>query len=182
MTPISSRRIALVCTALLFNGNAFAQSAPPQPLPMPAEIGAPRGAPLDGIARSGYKLVYTDKPTDLIKALETAGGGVNLTYSLGMTIGREGRLTDVVWDGLAFKQGLIASTQIIAINNVVYSNDHMKDALKAAKKGAAIELLVKNGDVFRTVRFDYKDGARYPKLERVKGTPDVLGQILTARK
>ncbi len=141
------------------------------------------GAPLDGLARSGYKLVYTDTPTDLMKTLETAGGGVNLTYSLGLSIGREGRLTDVLWDSLGFKQGLITGTQIIAINNVAYSNDRMKDAMKTAQKsGTAIELLVKNGDVFRTVRFDYREGLRYPKLERVKGSPDVLGQILTARK
>ena len=141
------------------------------------------GAPLDGVARSGYKLVYTDTPSELMKSLEGAGGGVNLTYSLGMTIGREGRLSDVLWDGLAFKQGLIAGTQIIAINNVAYSNDRMKDAMKAAQKsGTAIELLVRNRDVFRTVRFDYREGLRYPKLERVTGTPDRLSQILAARK
>jgi predicted metalloprotease with PDZ domain len=140
------------------------------------------GAPLDGFARSGYRLVYSDEPSDFVKAAETRNSSLGLSYSLGMSIGREGRLTDVLWEGLAFKQGLTPGTQIIAINNVAYTNDRMKDAIKAAQKDGPLELLVKNGDNFRTVRFAYREGLRYPKLERIKGTPDRFEQILNARK
>lgn len=141
------------------------------------------GAPLDGIARGGYKLTYDEKPTDFAKAVETSSRGVGLTYSLGMSVGREGRLNDVLWDGPAFKLNLTPGTQIVAVNNVTYTAERIKDAVTNAKKtGAALELLVKNGDVYRTVKFDYKDGLRYPRLERVKGTPDRLDQIFSARK
>ena len=46
---------------------------------------------------------------------------------------------------------------------------------------AAIELLVKNGDRFRTVKIDYHDGLRYPHLERDDNAPARLDQILTPR-
>ena len=52
--------------------------------------------------------------------------------------------------------------------------------------GKTVELnplaILKNGDVFKTVRFDYHDGLRYPHLERIEGTPDRLGDILSPRR
>ncbi len=141
------------------------------------------GAPLDGLARSGYKLVYTDTPTDLLKSAETSSRSLGLTYSLGMVIGREAKLTDVLWEGPAYKLGLTPGTQIIAVNGTAYTDDRIKDAITAANKsGAPIEVLVKNGDVYRSVRFDYRDGLRYPRLERVANTPDRFDMILSARK
>ncbi|PYS02216.1 MAG: hypothetical protein DMG15_22235 [Acidobacteria bacterium] len=50
----------------------------------------------------------------------------------------------------------------------------------ARKSGASIELLVKNGDRYRTVRMDYHDGLRYPHLERT-GAVALLDQILAPR-
>ena len=34
------------------------------------------GAPLEGLARSGYRLVYDEKPTEYLKSIETANRGV----------------------------------------------------------------------------------------------------------
>ena len=45
-----------------------------------------------------------------------------------------------------------------------------------------ITLIVKDGDQYRTVVLDYHDGLRYPRLERIPGTPDRLGDILTPRR
>ena len=33
-----------------------------------------------------------------------------------------------------------------------------------------------------SVKIDYRDGLRYPKLERIEGTPDRLTEILSAMK
>jgi hypothetical protein len=41
-----------------------------------------------------------------------------------------------------------------------------------------MELIVSTDNEFRTVRLDYHDGERYPRLERIDGTPDLLDQIL----
>ncbi len=141
------------------------------------------GAPLGGLARSGYKLVYRETPSDFMKTIETRRKVLDLSYSLGMVVGGENRLTDILWDGPAFKLGLAPGTQIIAVNNTAYDATRLKDAITAAKKtGAPIDVLVRTGDAFRTVRFDYKDGLRYPNLERDKSTPDRLDQVLQPRK
>ena len=55
----------------------------------------------------------------------------------------------------------------------------MKDALVAGKSAkGALELLAENGGFFRTYALDYHSGPRWPVLERVAGTPDLLAEIL----
>jgi predicted metalloprotease with PDZ domain len=140
------------------------------------------GAPLDGLSRGGYKLVYTETPTDYFKNSEVRRKITDLTYSLGMVVGNDGRVNDVLWQGPAFQNSLTLGTQILAVNGTSYDADRLKSAITAAKQsGAAIELLIKNADRFRTVRFDYRDGLRYPRLERVPGAPARLDDILTSR-
>jgi hypothetical protein len=74
-------------------------------------------------------------------------------------------------------------TQIVAVGGTTFSADLVKEAIKNAKTtGAPLELLVKNGDRYRTVRIDYRGGLRYPRLEPNAGTPARLDQIFAARK
>lgn len=47
---------------------------------------------------------------------------------------------------------------------------------------APIELLVKDGEEYKTARIDYHDGLKYPHLERIAGTPDRLDTILAPRR
>ncbi len=139
------------------------------------------GAPLDGLNRGGYKLVYKETPSEYFKNEEERRKISDLTYSLGMIIGNEGKLNEVLWEGLAYQKGLTAGTQIIAVDGIAYNIDRLKAAIKDAQKtGASIELLVKNGEHYRTVRMDYHDGLRYPHLERT-GAVAFLDQILAPR-
>jgi len=140
------------------------------------------GAPLDGIARGGYKLVYMDTPTDSWKASETRRHGADLTYSLGMVVAGDGRVADVLWDGLAYKNDFTIGSYIVAVNGVAFDPDRLTAAVKdAAHSSAAIELLVRSGNRFRTVKLDYHDGLRYPHLERDANTPARLDQILAPK-
>jgi predicted metalloprotease with PDZ domain len=140
------------------------------------------GAPLDGIKRGGYKLVYTDTPSSYFKDGEARRKITDLTYSLGIMIAAEGRLGEVLWEGPAYKAGLTAGTQIIAVNGISYDADRLKRAIHDANKtGPPIELLVKNGDRYRTVKIDYHDGPRYPHLERDGNAAARLDQILAPR-
>ena len=140
------------------------------------------GAPLDGLKRGGYKLVYTDTPSGYFKDAEARRKVTDLTYSLGMVIAAEAKLSDVLWEGPAYKIGLTVGTQIIAVNGIAFDADHLKGAIRDAKKtGAAVELLVRSGDRYRTVKIDYHDGLRYPHLERDGSAPARLDQILTPR-
>ena len=139
------------------------------------------GAPLDGLHRGGYKLVYKETPSEYFKNEEERRKISDLTYSLGMIIGNEGKLTEVLWEGLAYQKGLTVGTQIIAVDGIAYNIDRLKAAIKEAQRaGTSIELLVKNGDHYRTVRIDYHDGLRYPHLERT-GAVALLDQILAPR-
>jgi hypothetical protein len=59
----------------------------------------------------------------------------------------------------------------------------LKNAIKAAKDGKEpIQLLVKKGNVLRTIALDYHGGLRYPRLERIPGAKDRLEGIYSALK
>ena len=142
------------------------------------------GAPLDGLTRGGYKLVYTDTPSDYIRFQE-ARHGVSLTYSLGFTAGRDGTLTSVLWGSPAFKAGLTAGKKIVAVNGRAFDIDRLKDVVTAdAQAGNTdrIDLLVEDGDYYRTLSLDYHGGLRYPKLVRIDGAPDRLRDIYQAKQ
>ncbi len=140
------------------------------------------GAPLDGIKRGGYKLIYSDTPTLYFAQAEARRQISDLSYSLGMVVGSDGRISDVLWDGPAFQQGITVGTQIIAVNGTAYRPERLTDAIREAKDSSApIELLLKDGDRYRTARLDYHQGLRYPRLERDPGVPARLDDILTPK-
>jgi predicted metalloprotease with PDZ domain len=138
-------------------------------------------APLDGLARGGYRLVYADAPTDYFKNNETRRRVTDLMYSAGFVVDREGALGSVQWDGPAFEAGLAVGVRIVAVNGVGFDADRLKAAVAATRTGAPLELIVRSGDRYRTVKLDYAGGHRYPRLERIEGAPDRFGDILTPR-
>lgn len=138
--------------------------------------------PLDGLARGGYRLVFTNKPSAFWTDNETNRKIVDLSYSLGLTLNREGAASGVLWDSPAFKAGLTISDKVLAVNGFAYSAERLKDAITQAKTGQPISLIVQDGDHFRTLAIDYRDGLKYPHLERIPGTPDRLAQIYTPLK
>ncbi|KAF1710374.1 peptidase M61 [Pseudoxanthomonas kalamensis DSM 18571] len=136
-----------------------------------------------GIEASGWRLVYRDEPSAYAKAMNKAGGGADFTYSLGLSLDKAGKTTDVRWDGPAFNAGIGTGTEIMAVNDQAYSRSVLEDAIKAAKDDSApIRLLLKEFDRFRTVEVDYHDGLRHPHLERIEGRPDYLSDIFAERK
>jgi predicted metalloprotease with PDZ domain len=140
-------------------------------------------APLDGIARGGYRLVYTDVESDFSKSVEKGRKFTDFSDSLGLVIDSTNAAGDVTWDSPAFKAGVTVGSQIVAVNGVAYDADRLKDAIKNAKTDKApIQLLIKRGDIYRTVAVDYHGGLRYPHLERVPGTPALLDGVLAPRK
>jgi predicted metalloprotease with PDZ domain len=139
-------------------------------------------APLDGITRGGYRLVYTATPSAYWRANETRRKITDLTFSIGLTASDSGTLTDVLWDGPAFKAGLTDGWRILRVGGAPYTPDRLEAVVAAARNTAApIELAVRWGDRDQTVRIDYHGGLRYPHLERVASTPARLDEILAPR-
>jgi predicted metalloprotease with PDZ domain len=137
-------------------------------------------APLGGLERGGYKLVYREKPTDFQRASEANDRAVDHTYSIGLSANSTGEITSVLWEGPAFKAGLTTRPQIVAVNGKEYSPAVLNEAVTNSTT-TPIELTLKEDDRFRTVKLDYAGGARYPALERIAGTPDRLGDIFSPR-
>jgi predicted metalloprotease with PDZ domain len=144
--------------------------------------GHPAHAPLDGLTRGGWKLVYTADKTPMQKSMEGRRKGADFTYSIGLNLGAAGALTGVQWDGPAFQAGLAAGGKLIAVNGMALDeSSELADAIKLAKGGKTpIELLVRYGNHFQDVKIPYYGGLRYPRLERIANTPDRLDDILAA--
>jgi predicted metalloprotease with PDZ domain len=136
-------------------------------------------APMDGLTRGGYRLVYTDTPSDWFKAVEKERKMTILSYSGGLILGKDGDVLEVSWDSPAFNAGLTVGTRIIAVNGHAFDTDKLKAAIKAKK--SPLSLLVKTGDIYRTVELDYNGGLRYPKLEKTGSGPGSLDALLAPK-
>jgi predicted metalloprotease with PDZ domain len=140
--------------------------------------------PLDGLARAGWRLAFAEKSSDAATPEEGDQASDNYAYSLGIAVARDGKLTQVHWGSPAFKAGLSVAVQLIAVNGRSYKGERMSQAITANKEGKApLALLVKEGDEYRTVTIDYRDGLRYPRLERIEGSVERLeAGLLAPRK
>ncbi|HET6545724.1 MAG TPA: hypothetical protein VFG55_03140 [Rhodanobacteraceae bacterium] len=142
------------------------------------------GAPLDGIARGGWKLVYTDKPSAYQKSVGKERESDDFTDSIGLAVStKDDRIGEVLWDSPAFKAGLMTGMTLLAVDGIAYEPAELGRAIAAARdRQQPIELLVRTLEHYRSVRIDYHSGLRYPHLQRIAGTPDRLGAILNPRR
>jgi predicted metalloprotease with PDZ domain len=138
-------------------------------------------APLAGLEGSGWKLVYTDTPSDLQRTRDTIRQDADFRYSLGLFIGHTGRVGDSIFFMPAYQAGIMPGMTIVAVNGRKYSPEVLHDAVKAAKGNAAlISLLVENSEYYRSYAVHYHDGDRYPHLVRDTSKPDYLGEMIRA--
>ncbi len=138
--------------------------------------------PLDGLTRGGYRLVFKEERSAFQRDAEAYARNADFTYSLGLSFGENGNVTGVQWDGPAFNQGVTVGTQVVAVGGVAFGAETLRRAVSAAKTdGSPIELLLKNGDQYRTIAIPYREGLRYPHLERDPATGDRLAAILAPR-
>jgi predicted metalloprotease with PDZ domain len=134
--------------------------------------------PPDPFQIGGYRLVYGETPSSLEKIGNTRRKVLDMRYSLGIVARSDGTITDVLTDSPAGRAKLAPEMKILAVDDRTLKDQAQIDAaLKAAKTGTPITLILVGGDVYRTVSLDYRGGPRYPRLERVPATADVLGAI-----
>jgi len=141
-----------------------------------ARMDAIAAHPPSAFTDSGYALVWKDKPSAFEKLQNGERKSLDLWWSLGIQARKDGTITDVLTDSPAGRAGIGPGLKIVAINErTLKDQDQIDSALRAGRVGTPIRLLVTGGDVYRTVSLDYRGGPRYPHLERVANTPDVLG-------
>jgi predicted metalloprotease with PDZ domain len=144
--------------------------------------GVARPAPLDGLARGGYRLVYTDKQNEFEKSRETERKVTMLRYSMGIDVDEAGTIVNVMWNSAAFQAAITEGMQIIAINGETYTADLLKRTITAAvARPGPIELILKLSDRYHVAHVDYHGGLRYPHLERDAKAISLLEAILAPR-
>ncbi|HTX42373.1 MAG TPA: hypothetical protein VMD25_11130 [Acidobacteriaceae bacterium] len=136
-------------------------------------------APLGGIEHGGYKLIFTDRPNAIMQADINAYGSMPEWWSIGINVSSDGHIEDVLVGSPADKAKLGPGMQIIAVNGRQFSGPLLSAAIQEAKGNELpIELIVVNTGTYRVVGLDYHGGLRFPHLQRVEGTPDLLDEIL----
>jgi predicted metalloprotease with PDZ domain len=139
-------------------------------------------APLGGIEHGGWRLVYDTERSDFWKAGEDADKVSNLSYSVGLKVKEDGAIADIAFGGPAAKAGISPATKLVAVNSRQFSPGVLREAIqKAATDDQPLELLIRNGEYFRTYRVDYHGGERYPHLVRDSTAPDLLSPILASK-
>ena len=135
-------------------------------------------APLGGIAAGGWRLGWTDTPSEMQRAREEAAGKItDVRYSVGFAVGEDGLIPDVVPDSPAARSGVGPGMRLLAVNGRRWSRDVLREAIRASKS-RPIELIVENGEFLGTHRLEWTGGERYPRLERDAARPDLLARIV----
>jgi predicted metalloprotease with PDZ domain len=135
--------------------------------------------PADELARSGWKFVYTEKPNAFITASQADDPGITGWYSYGADLSAKGVVRDVREGSPAWRAGLAPGMHVLAVDNQEFSAGVFEYALKKAQHSSApISLITSQTGWFQTLSLDYHDGVRYPHLERIEGTPDMLAAIM----
>jgi len=139
-------------------------------------------APLEGITKGGYSLVYTDKPTAWTLVAEKRERNADLSHSGGLVVSAEGIVNGVIWQSAAFDAGLTVGSQILSVNGHAFSRDTMANAIAAAKgTDRPIQLLVNSGGEYRTVELNWHGGLRYPRLVKTGTGDGTLDALLAPR-
>ena len=140
------------------------------------------GFQLKGLEPAGWRLGWSEEPNAAAKGFAARRKYDDFSYSIGFDVGKKNDLTIVRWGSPAFEAGLSSSVELVAVNGIAYKAERLKEAITAAKAGSTpIQLLVKDGDHYKTVAINYTGGLRYPKLERIEGVEDRLTQLLSPR-
>ncbi len=144
-------------------------------------------APVAGISKAGWRLVYTEEPNLLQKDDEETSEILDLRFSLGLLIATKkgpthGRVLDVLPGSPAAGPDIPPGSTLVAVNGRRWSPKVLRRAIaEASTSKQPIRLLIDNAEFFREVSVDYRGGERHPHLERVEDRPDLLSGILAAR-
>jgi len=86
----------------------------------------------------------------------------------------------VMFDGPARKAGVAPSVKLIAVDGRQFTPTVLRETVGAAAKNTEpVELLIKDGEFYKSYRVDYHGGLRYPHLERDAAKTDLLTAIIS---
>jgi predicted metalloprotease with PDZ domain len=135
-------------------------------------------SPHGGFTRGGYRLVYNDQPSKWITFGEARGKTINMTNSLGMVVGEDGKVGDIADGSPAARAGIGYGMTIVAMGGRTFNRDAADGALRATVHDRApMQVITEDQGNYVIRNIDYHGGPRYPHLVRIAGTPDLLMPI-----
>jgi len=139
------------------------------------------GAPLGGIEATGWKIVYDENRTPMMRAWEDDHRTLNAAFSVGLIIKENGDIEDTIEGMDAAHAGIGPGMKILAVNGRRFMPQVFRDALYQGKNTSQpLQLLIENTDYFRTFSIDYHGGEKYPHLVREESKPDTMTEIIRA--
>ncbi len=132
--------------------------------------------PTDELARAGWRMSYSSKRNEFL-----GGEGEHTVtgwYAYGANLTDEGAVKDVREASPAWRAGLAPGMRVLAVDGQQFSSDTLEYAVKRAQHSTTpITLIVTQTGWYQTLSLDYHDGLRYPHLERIPSTTDMLASI-----
>lgn len=135
--------------------------------------------PADEIARAGYRLVFTPKPNKYDANNDTLKKTIDSWYDVGLQLKADGTVSDVREGSAAWNGGVGDGMQILAVNSREFTPDAWAGAVAATSASfVPLVLLVEQDGSFQNITLNYRGGAKHPHLVRIRGTTDMLAQIM----
>ncbi len=135
--------------------------------------------PTGELARAGYRLVYNDKPNKYVSAYETLRHFIDSWNDVGLDLSDAGNVGDVREGSAAWNAGFGVGMKIVAVNNRAFSPAIWNAAVKATSASTTpMDLLVNQDGHYSDLIVHYTGGQKIPHLVRIKGTHDMLMDIM----
>jgi predicted metalloprotease with PDZ domain len=126
----------------------------------------------------GWRLVYNAEPNELVQDMKSMFHEDDFSDSLGLIADESGEVIDVQPDLPAGRAGLVPQAKLVAVNQRSYTPEALHQALRQAQGDRGlIELTLSRKGVLEQLSIDYHDGDRYPHLEPLAGSADLLSAI-----
>jgi predicted metalloprotease with PDZ domain len=134
---------------------------------------------LEFVEKLGYRIQYSARPSEYITERDASRKQTTANASIGITVSEEGsKITSVVPGMPGDKAGLAAGMVVAGVNGRKFTPQRLKDGIADSVANQGVELLVIDGDSFRTIKIPYAEGPKYLELVRRPENPDTLGAIL----
>lgn len=136
---------------------------------------------LSWLQRCGYELVFTTDKPEALTRLEEYYWYRDFGASIGIIVGHNNMIWQIVPDSPADRAGLYPGAMIATIDGETYSHARLDTAIQHSPDvGHVIMQIMENG-VPVDMRVVYDGGLRYYTLRRLDGTPDRLAAILASK-